>query len=87
MSVDRSLLPELPGKPEWYLENAPKAVERSYTEIDARLSTPVGWTALPAQTEPGLKADSPLEVPQFPTVGTQPSHGRGFSKVKSLLKK
>ena len=85
MPVDRSLLPELPGKPEWYVENAPQAVEKSFVEIDERLSTPAGWASLPAQPEPGA---SPLETPQqLPTVGTQASHGRGLSKMKSLLRK
>jgi hypothetical protein len=29
MSVDRSLLPPLPGKPDWYVDNAPAAVEHA----------------------------------------------------------
>jgi len=88
MPMDRSLLPELPGKPEWYVENAPQAVEKSYTEVDKLLSTPAGWASLPAQSESSLSSDSPLDAPQFATVGTQPAHGgRGFSKVKSLLRK
>ena len=83
MPVDRSQLPELPGKPDWYLENAPQAVEKSYVEVDERLSTPVGWATLPAQSE----ATPSFDDPQGPTVGSQPGHGRGLSKVKSLLKK
>ena len=27
MPVDRSLLPPLPGKPDWYVEDAPEAVQ------------------------------------------------------------
>ena len=84
MPMDRSMLPELPGKPDWYIENAPKAVERIPTLDD----TPVRAANMPAQSEPGLTpSGSPLEAPQFPTVGTQSEGERKVGKVKALAGK
>ena len=85
MPVDRSLLPELPGKPEWYIENAPKAVERPRLEdgVVAKPPTDPAIVGLPAQSEPGTS----VEASQVPTVGTQPSPGKGRGKVKALAGK
>jgi hypothetical protein len=85
MSVERSLLPPLPGKPEWYVENAPMAIDTTDSR-DPRVTTP-GNPVVPAQALEGmptlLPAESPLAARAFPTAG-QASHGGGLGRVKAL---
>jgi hypothetical protein len=86
MPVDRSLLPPLPGKPDWYVENAPLAIDTA----EPRVHAPVRVNAQQRTPEPApslLPATSPLAAQAFPTVGTQPSHERRLRKVKALLRK
>ena len=81
MPVDRSLLPELPGKPDWYLENAPQAVDRTPRDGELLLPPPPP-PGLPVQAAATLTPDaSPLEAPQFPTVGSQAAPGKSKGKV------
>ena len=82
MPVDRNLLPELPGKPDWYVENAPQAVDR--TPADGELLVPPAppLPDMPVQVDATFTPDaSPLEAPQFSVVGSQASHGKSRGKV------
>jgi hypothetical protein len=92
MPVDRSLLPPLPGKPDWYLENAPQALD-PIKDPSPLLDVPHGSAVLhpvagPVHSEPGLLPTvSPLAAPVFPTVSTEPDHGRGLKRVRALAGK
>jgi len=94
MSVDRNLLPPLPGKPAWYLEDAPQAVDPlTLVEYDAN-GLPIvpvlepSWSDLPTQNESRLlPTSSAFEPPAFPTVAPQPPAGRGMGRVRALAGK
>lgn len=99
MPVDRSTLPPLPGKPDWYVENAPQAIDLGPNERSEDARRPWGVSAasisLPATPAPvdpfreSLGVGEPPQytaAPQFPTAPTEPEHhhGRKFGKVKAL---
>ncbi|HET7691070.1 MAG TPA: hypothetical protein VFK41_11845 [Nocardioidaceae bacterium] len=96
MPVDRSTLPPLPGKPDWYVENAPQAIDLKAEERseDARrpfsIPSPAMGGPLDAEAfRASLGVTDPpsyTAAPQFPTAPTEPAehHGRRFGKVKAL---
>ncbi len=92
MPVDRSLLPPLPGKPDWYVENAPRAGERPLVDRRPAREPRVLWempdllAPAPLPEPAWLPGTSPLAAPAFPTVAAQ-SHGRGLKRVKALAGK
>src|SRR5689334_22195555 len=96
MPVDRSTLPPLPGKPDWYVENAPQAIDLGPEERseDARRPRSVLPPSTMKPVEPeAFRAslgvgDDPqyTAAPQLPTAPSQPEHhhGRKFGKVKAF---
>ena len=89
MPVDRSLLPPLPGKPDWYVENAPRAVD-PYQDPGYR--GPVQPASVRPQPVPTLVRPEPtllptasaLAAPLFQTVATEPEHGKGLKRMRAL---
>jgi len=96
MPVDRSTLPPLPGKPDWYLEHAPQAIDlgpeersedapRPFAVRLPSVSLPVEPDAFRASLGVG-QAPEYTAAPQFPTAPVEPAHphGRKLGKVKAL---
>jgi hypothetical protein len=91
MPVDRSQLPPLPGKPDWYVENAPRALDPLLHQPREAAPDPFHYAppaAVPLQSEPTLlPTASALAANPFPTVGSQPENGKGLKRVRSLAGK
>lgn len=77
MPVDRSTLPPLPGKPDWYLENAPAAIDQRSEERSE--DAPRAFLSVARPAAPGMSEAAPvfgdvtvfetahLDAPEFPT--------------------
>ena len=80
MPVDRSLLPPLPGKPEWYVEGgAPRAVEGELLEA-APVAPFLTVGPSPVVPEPSVRPEPVVEVV---TIHAEP-HGRRRGRVRAL---
>ena len=83
MPVDRSLLPALPGKPDWYVEGgAPLAVEGELLEA-AEVVEPVLPVAPPVIVESAVRMDPTPEVTEVVTILAEP-HGRRRGRVRAF---
>lgn len=95
MSVDRSLLPPLPGKPDWYVENAPTAAHDGPTSPRPAPLVLSGQQGEPPLASRLLPESSPLAAPAFATAATAAAtatsadahQGRALRKFKALLHK
>jgi hypothetical protein len=83
MPVDRSLLPPLPGKPDWYIEGgAPVAVEGELlTALET--ATPVVPVAPVARAEHEVLPEPMPELTEVITIMAEP-HGRRRGRVRAL---
>jgi hypothetical protein len=81
MPVERSLLPPLPGKPDWYIEGgAPMAVEGEPL-LRAQAVVPV---MPPVTVEPTIQPEPVAALTEVVTIMAEPSHGRRRGRVRAF---
>jgi hypothetical protein len=84
MPVDRSLLPPLPGKPAWYVENAPAAVDTGAPHLPhfsvSRSTEQVSPLQAAAGSTDGINWAELYEEPIFPEQGTR---GQGRARHRA----
>jgi hypothetical protein len=79
MPVDRSLLPPLPGKPDWYVENAPHAVEGEPVVVP-ELPKPVAAPRFHSEPQPAALVPVAQSGPVM-VVDTGHEQRRGLGRV------